>query len=164
MCLCQVSAGGDFNQRRQSLREYQPSRRRSENRAGADVDTTTADTTAEAAAENPPVWQTNPLRLGLHRVGVVPRATGEAVETGAIEKLDDVGRSDDILCCDELCETKSATNQNFVNFMVVSFIGFRTTVVPPMKPVSDNIESHLQNAEILNRCEPPPHPLKNHRR
>jgi hypothetical protein len=52
----------------------------------------------------------------MHRVGALPRAKGEAVEIRAIEKLDGVGRRDDILCCDELCETKSETNQDVREF------------------------------------------------
>ena len=70
LCPCKVSAGRDFHPRRQSLRKYQPARRRSENGAAATgVDTTTFDTTKEAGAEHPPHGQTNPLRLAERKAG-----------------------------------------------------------------------------------------------
>ena len=73
MHLCEVNAGYDFNQRRQPLWKYQSACRRSENHAAATtagVDTaTTFDTNAKARAENPPVWQTSPLRLAERKAG-----------------------------------------------------------------------------------------------
>ena len=63
--LCEVSAGGDFNQRRQSFWKYQRASHRSENPAAAatDMDTTTFDTATEAGPKNSPHGQDNALRL-----------------------------------------------------------------------------------------------------
>jgi hypothetical protein len=52
--LFEFNAGSDFNQRRQSLWYYQPSRRRWENNA---------DTDTAAKAAGPPDGQANPLQL-----------------------------------------------------------------------------------------------------